>query len=185
MRSGRKKRRTRTRRHISYSRAAAVLRYDPLSGLLFWKQQRGRAAEGQPAGSVSVSRRGGRQRKVHIDGHKYGFGPIAWLLMTGELPDRIVDFRNDNALDTRWCNLVLATPSERTLHSSPRKNSRSGAAGVTWRNSKWQARIVLDGKEKFLGVFGDVTEALQARRAAIQQRVKHRCNNGLPFAPST
>ena len=156
-------------KRLTYTRATALLRYEPETGDLYWRQQRGRVSEGQRAGSIC--RKGGLFfRQVHIDGRKYGVGPVAWLLMTKKKPKGIIDFRNNNPMDTRWENLVLTDYSGRALYASPRETSKTGISGVTKSNGKWRARAVIKGVEYSLGLFGTKKEARKARQRAVPSR---------------
>lgn len=54
------------------------------------------------------------------------------------------------------------------LTQKKRLNNTSGVKGVSFhkRSGKWMAYITLAGKRRYLGIFGTVEEAAQARREA-------------------
>jgi hypothetical protein len=156
-------------KRITFPQAKSLLRYDPYTGRLYWLVQKGRCAAGSEAGTISC-RDEYRARKVHIDGHKYSVGQIAWLLMTRGHPLGIVDFRNDDPLDTRWINLVLTDPGGRNRHASLRKTNKTGAPDVHFWRGKWRARITVDGKRQWLGYFNTRQAAIAARRRATPPR---------------
>jgi hypothetical protein len=86
-------------------------------------------------------------------------------LRKGEL----VDHREGIGLDNRRGNLRPATGTQnQSNRSGPNKNNTSGFLGVTWNKQarKWQARIVLAGKHKFLGLYSDPAEAARVRDEA-------------------
>ena len=72
-----------------------------------------------------------------------------------------VDHINGNRLDNRRENLRLVTSSQNKMNRGPRKDCKSGIKGVSWhkQNSKWVARIKIDGKYKHLGQFETKEEA--------------------------
>jgi hypothetical protein len=53
-------------------------------------------------------------------------------------------------------------------------NNTSGNVGVSWnkRTSKWEARIHIDGKKKFLGLFANKAEASEVYQKARAREVK-------------
>jgi hypothetical protein len=74
---------------------------------------------------------------------------------------RIVDHVNGNILDNRRQNLRICTVAQNMMNSKLRSDNASGYKGVTWvkRWNRWQARIVISGKQKTLGSFGSPEEA--------------------------
>lgn len=73
------------------------------------------------------------------------------------------DYTKDNC---RWATHVSQSRNRRV-----RKGSKSGYSGVTFRakNNKWIAQIGLNGRNKYLGVFEDVDEAIKARKEAEEK----------------
>ena len=54
------------------------------------------------------------------------------------------------------------------------KNNTSGYPGVSWskREQQWRARIKVDGKEKHLGYFNDIDDAIKAKKIAEEKYFK-------------
>lgn len=79
-----------------------------------------------------------------------------------------VDHINHNTLDNRKCNLRKVTTRENQLN---KRNNTSGCPGVRWHSQgkKWNARIVINGKEKSLGIFNNFEDAVNARRNALKE----------------
>jgi len=92
----------------------------------------------------------------------------------GELVDRI----NGNTLDNRRENLRIADHTQNNHNRTRRnRNNTSGAKGVArhTQSKKWRAYIMLDYKQKHLGLFDTVEEAAEAVRKA---KVKF-----MPYSP--
>ena len=81
-------------------------------------------------------------------------------LLTGWL---YVDHRNGNTLDNQMHNLREATNAENARNQGSRGGT-SPYKGVSWhpRTQKWQAQIMADSKNHFLGYFTDETDAARA-----------------------
>lgn len=85
---------------ISYEEACRLLAYDPLSGALFWRVNRGRGRgyvrQGQRADHIHQ-----RYRRVTLRRRKMSAHRVAWLLMTGAWPRELVDHINGDGHDNR------------------------------------------------------------------------------------
>lgn len=79
-----------------------------------------------------------------------------------------VDHINHNTLDNRKSNLRICTTFENQMNKT---NNSSGCVGVRWHSQgkKWNARIVINGKEKSLGMFKTFDDAVNARRKAEKE----------------
>lgn len=143
-----------------------LLTYDPETGEFHWLVRLGKGRPGKIAGSSSDSGR----IQIMIGGIQHKAQNLAWALMTGEWPTELVDHKNRNCADNRWCNLRAATDLQNRANSSVRCTSRSGIKGVRWHPSsrKWWARIRRDGREQSLGYFHSADEAGAAYRAAAR-----------------
>lgn len=75
-----------------------------------------------------------------------------------------VDHRDGDGLNNRRSNLRAATHAENQRNQRLAKNNTSGFKGVTWHKAraKWQAQIVLNGRNHFLGYFRCQTAAAVA-----------------------
>jgi len=72
-----------------------------------------------------------------------------------------VDHQDGNGLNNRRSNLRIATRAENLRNSRRRSSNTSGYKGVSWSAAanKWMARITVDGKNIYLGVFVDIEDA--------------------------
>jgi hypothetical protein len=77
-----------------------------------------------------------------------------------------IDHQNGNTLDCRLENLRGCTPSQNHANHAILAHNTSGCSGVDWfkKAEKWRARIMVNGKEISLGLFGEKEDAIQARR---------------------
>jgi len=103
-----------------------------------------------------------------IDKNDYLVHRMAYLYMTGDMPDKEVDHINHNRLDNSWSNLRKATRQENARNCSLSKANTSGHTGVEWwkRDSNWRATIMIEGKLRHIGYYAEKSDAIAARRAA-------------------
>lgn len=110
---------------------------------------------------------------VYIDvlGKSYTAGRLAWLHVTGEWPDRLVDHISTVRHENWWTNLRLATYSENQSNRGPQKNNKSGLKGVSWypETKRWRARIKAHGKLISLGTHNTPEEAHAAYMQAARK----------------
>ena len=149
------------------------LAYDPLTGIFLWKKPRGRMPAGAIAGNTFKAGNT-YYRSIRFFRRQYRASNLAWLLMTGEWPNRLVDHRNNDGLDNRWENLRLATHSQNAVNSAGlASDNTSGYRGVfldkrykaRGHPKIWYARI----GHRSLGYY---TTAKEAARAYDAEAVK-------------
>jgi hypothetical protein len=75
-----------------------------------------------------------------------------------------VDHINGNGLDNRRKNLRLATRTQNMWNRRRYRNNTSGFKGVVWhkRDERWQARINVNRRRIYLGLFDSKEEAAHA-----------------------
>lgn len=79
----------------------------------------------------------------------------------------LVDHANHNGLDCQRNNLRICTKQENVRNRrGPTKASASGARGVWRHRDKWGARIKVDGRSLYLGVFNLKEDAIAAYASA-------------------
>lgn len=145
-----------------------VLGYDPETGAFTWLVCRSRSARrGSTAGTLQ--KRGyvaiGFRKRV------YRAHRLAWFFVYGEWPPTEIDHIDGDPTNNRISNLRLATRSQNNANTRCRRDSGSGVKGVGrhQKSGKWRARIEVNGKSKFLGLFDRIEDASNAyQRAAVQ-----------------
>lgn len=82
-----------------------------------------------------------------------------------------VDHKNNNRLDNNVNNLRWSTKQENNQNKSISKNNTSGYQGVAFYKSsdKWRVQIMINGKNKCLGYFDNIEDAVDARRKASKK----------------
>ena len=75
--------------------------------------------------------------------------------------DKMVDHINGNKLDNRKSNLRVCSNQENQMNTRKQKNNKSGFKGVYFdkQRNKFKAQIMIDGKNKNLGLFENPEDA--------------------------
>ena len=149
------------RAKLTLARLKELLRYDPLTGDFTWLIQRSwRVPVGSKAGVIDNG-----YVLIGIDGVKYQAHVLAWFYMTGTMPDFLLDHENNERADNRWNNLRRATRSQNNANVGVKKHNMLGIKGVQrHRTGRFAAKIQVNGKQKYLGLFDTPEEAGEAYR---------------------
>lgn len=149
-------------KNLSLERLYEVLTYDADTGLFTWRVKHAHAKV------IAGAKDYYGYCVIRIDGALYKAHRLAWLYTYGKWPTKGLDHKNRVKDDNRIANLREATQSE-NMHNGPlRASSKSGVSGVVWRSdrNKWNARIKVGYKTFNLGLYTDMAEAIEARKAA-------------------
>ena len=104
------------------------------------------AVKGFKSGSLAGSVDSNGYIKVRVDGGRYMAHRLAYLWMTGAIPDTEVDHINGIKSDNRWNNLRESDHSTNNCNRQVQANSSTGIKGLTLRkNGKFQASVQRDG----------------------------------------
>lgn len=139
--------------------------YDPVTGRLFWKMDRGtRGKAGNEVGSLNSE----GYRVFNLMGKTYAAHRVAVFLHTGSWPKGEVDHRNHTRHDNRWKNLrdVSRSKNQRNRRTAD-KDSKTGFLGVTKRGNRFRASLTRSGKHIHLGYY---STAKQAHAAYVEAR---------------
>ena len=93
---------------------------------------------------------------------------LAWLYTHGVWPILELDHINRTRDDNRISNLRLANRYINTRNTKTRKDSLSGVKGVRWHKTqaRWESRIQHNHKPITIGYYGNLQDAVQARKIA-------------------
>lgn len=142
----------------------AILRYEPETGLFYWKQRRSNVQAGSKAGTTGV--KGyvvfGMFNRIHR-AHR-----VAWLLSTGAWPHNQIDHINGDRGDNRLSNLREASDSTNHMNIGQRADNKSGFKGVSFHRptGKWIAQITGNKTGRYLGLYLTKEAAYEAYCAA-------------------
>lgn len=158
---------------VPVERLRELFNYNPETGLLTRKVCQQYQAAGKIAG-----RRGDAQGHLvcDIDGTRIYVHRIAWAMHYGTWPEKQIDHINRIPDDNRIENLRLVSNAENQQNRAVQANNQIGVAGVSKAGDKWRVRIVVNGKEKSLGRYENLADAIEARRIGVSKL--H------PFGPS-
>jgi hypothetical protein len=141
-----------------------LLSYDPETGVFTWRvtEKRGHNGNGfsiksgTVAGSTSQS-----YVRIGALGRNYLAHRLAFLYMTGEWPNGVVDHIDGNSQNNAWSNLRVANQSQNVANGKLAKNNKSGFKGVYRHNQtgRYVALIHANGKKHHLGCFATPEEA--------------------------
>lgn len=92
-------------------------------------------------------------------------------LLSGAPAGKYVDHVNGNSLDNTRGNLRVVKNSTNLRNGRVRPNNTTGVNGVSYdkRRGKWYARIRVDYRYIYLGRFGSLEQATEARKKAEEK----------------
>jgi len=155
-----------------------LFKYDPESGSLTWKVSKGTRAR---PGKVVNSTDGQGYLRVYVDGTAYVAHRIIWVIMYGSIDENShIDHINGVKTDNRISNIRLVNRSGNQRNQVRNSRNSSGHVGVSMcaRTGKWKPFITISGKNRWLGYFDDINDAIIARREAEAGHGFH-ANHGL------
>lgn len=146
----------------SYEILHSLFFYEPDTGLLRWKIDRGSKKAGGPAGSITD-----RYVVVGIDYKLYRAHLIIWKMVTGAEPLYQIDHHDTIKSNNKWENLRPATKSQNMANVGLISSNTTGAKGVFWykASQKWAVQVWKDRKAYFGGYHETLEDARAAARA--------------------
>ena len=147
---------------LTQARLKELLHYDPETGVFTWVA--GSCNRWSTPGRIAGTPDGKGYLMVMVDRQRYKAHRLAFLYMTGAMPEAQVDHISGAVADNRWENLRSATQSQNMQNRKAQINNTSGHPGVNWSTSacKFVARISVNGVRQFLGCFDDAEQAGKA-----------------------
>lgn len=153
---------------ISQADLKKLLAYEAKTGVFTWSAK--------PSWGVNAGDRAGYTadsgyRSIAIGGTAYKEHRLAWLYVTGELPEFDIDHINGARDDNRFSNLRHATRLENMQNVSVSKANSTGFVGTCFitAKQKWAAYITVARRRIHLGHFDSLNDAVAARLAAKQK----------------
>lgn len=187
---------------IPVSTLRQLLRYEPETGFIFWKERplelfnAGRRNSAKQNQNIWNSRYADRPALYTPDNRGYQKGSVLglhcqrhraiWALVHGRWPTGLLDHISGDKLDNRAENLREVTPAENSRNMARARNNTSGQTGVSWRprSNRWRAYIRVSGKMEELGEFTLKSDAIAVRKQAEQIHGFH-ANHGRPAVGSS
>lgn len=136
------------------------LKYNPFTGI-FQRINMKKKMRGQTAGHI---RRDGYVL-IGVNYSEYLAHRLAWLYMYGVWPKGIIDHVDGDPSNNAIHNLRDTSQKENILNSKLSSANTSGHKGIYLHEcGRWCARI----SDKYLGLFGTIEEAVEARTKALE-----------------
>lgn len=149
-------------KELTQSTLKALLEYDPKTGMFTWLTSQSNRA---PIGSLANSISDDGYYRIRVKGKSYRAHRLVWLYVYGKFPDGDIDHINGDTLDNRIENLRDVTKAgnqqnQRRAHTR-NKTGHFGASEQGF-SGKYRARIRVNGKVHYLGLFNTPEEASKA-----------------------
>jgi hypothetical protein len=172
-----------------------LLRYEPETGKLFWRQRPPEMFKGRDKGQAWNTRWADKEAFTSTDSRGYKIGTFLYhnlkahrviiAMLTGQWPPVHVDHDNGNRGDNRPGNIGPASVAQNCRNQALKGHNTSGVSGVNFnkKTGKWRAQIGDQGKTLYLGLFMDKADAISARKAA-EADLGYHPNHGRPAPPA-
>ena len=125
------------------------LNYDPDTGSFTRLLTKGGVVRGRTAGCYKEL----GYLVIRVRNRLYRAQRLAWLYMTGDWPDGVIDHIDGNPKNNRFSNLRNVPQAKNMWNTSRRRDNTSGYKGVTKRRGFWVARIACGGKQHHIGCY--------------------------------
>ena len=154
-----------------------LLRYDPVTGQLFWKKRPTMMFNSAGSAKAWNSRHAGKEAFTALkDGYRRGLlfrqsvfaHRVIWRLVTGDEP-REMDHVDGDRRNNKWRNLRAVSRSMNQRNASRRKDNTTGHVGVVRRGERWIAQIGVFGTTEHVGIYETKEDAIAARKAAEEE----------------
>jgi len=162
---------------ISVETLRQLLTYNPETGSLTWlprplsmfaTQRHCSVWNARYAGAEALTALHNGYRCGDALGHRIIAHRVAYALHHGRWPEGDIDHINGNRADNRIVNLRAVNRQTNMQNAKRSKANSSGVTGVCWdrRRCKWRAYIVISYRQRSIGEFVNLDDAIAARQAA-------------------
>lgn len=153
---------------ISFEKANELLRYDPLTGHLWWKIRASGRKMYRPAGCLCAF---SGYTLIRIDKVLYRAHRLVWLIIYGVFPEKDLDHANGLRSDNRLENLRECNLEQNSQNSGRRSDTTSGVRGVCFDNTSghYRAYLTAYGVRKLDELFPTFEDACAARKLAEKE----------------
>lgn len=147
---------------------------DPITGRVYWcwpdRPKQYTHCTGEAGCLRKPAVKGGKPYWfIKINGIPYKRSYIVFAFVTGRWPTDMLDHKNGDSVDDRFCNLREATALQNARNRSANTSRTDLPMGVRRMGDRFQARINVDKKLQHLGTFATA----EAAAAAYQGARKH------------
>lgn len=137
---------------LTRERLLELIDYNPITGVFTTRVPRGNLTVGDTIGWDS----GKGYQRVLIDGERYMLHNLAFLYMTGQHPEELIDHKDMDTSNNRWANLRESSHSQNAMNKPLRSDNTTGSKGVSLtRSGSFMVRV---GKKSY-GCFKNLEEA--------------------------
>jgi len=108
-----------------------------------------------------------KYRSITINKISYPAHRLIYIYHYGDIPKNMeIDHIDHNKSNNKIKNLRLVSPSGNQRNKSACRNSKSGVMGVRYDkiSNKWRVVINIGGKQKYIGSYKNVKEAIAVRK---------------------
>jgi len=153
-----------------------ILQYDPETGIFVRLASTQPYFIGKPAGCPTA--RG--YITIQILGRRYPAHRLAWLYMTGDWPEFIIDHKNGDVADNSFTNLREANGAKNSYNMRKSKANTSGIKGVYLhkKTQMWAGVVTYGGSRYWTGSHPTKEAAEQAVRAKREELHGEYTNHG-------
>jgi len=159
---------------LTQNRLCELLEIDVEKGIFVWKHTMGgKAKKGQEAGSLTNQ----GYVQIRIDQEDYLAHRLMWFYVYGAFPILQIDHIDRDRKNNKITNLRIATQKQNSENMFREKTNTSGFRGVRkeqrLKSKPWSATITHNYKQKHLGYYATIEEAVAARKAAEDEYFTH------------
>lgn len=149
--------------NVSCAEVAALLNYDPQTGLFTHKVDGHKRKAGTVTGRLDTK----GYVRIRLLGYEFKAHRLAWLLTYGTWPAAEIDHINGCPSDNRIINLRdVPVAVNGWNRKKAMKNNKTGILGVCEMGGKFVAQIGVDGKRVRLGAYDTAEAAAEVYAAA-------------------